>query len=120
MSLRPLILGHRGASAVAPENTLAAFTRAILDGAEGIEFDVRLSRDGVPMVIHDASLRRTALIDRQVCDLTCEQLQMIDVGSWFSQKPSEARVLSPESSYSEERLPTLNQVLELFNSNTGL
>ncbi len=79
----PLILGHRGASAVAPENTLAAFSPAILDGAEGIEFDVRLSRDRVPMVIHDASLRRTAFIDRLVCDLTSEELQRIDVGSWY-------------------------------------
>lgn len=119
MSLTPLILGHRGASAVAPENTLAAFSRAMLDGAEGIEFDVRLSRDGVPIVIHDASLRRTALIDSQVSDLTCERLQTIDVGSWFSPKPSEGRGPSSED-YPDERLPTLAQVLELFNSNTGL
>ena len=71
---------------MAPENTLAAFSRAMLDGADGIEFDVRLSRDGVPVVIHDASLRRTASVDSQVCDLTSEQLQRIDVGSWFSLK----------------------------------
>lgn len=54
----PLIIAHRGASALAPENTLAAFKRAIDDGAEGIEFDVRLTRDGVPVVIHDATLER--------------------------------------------------------------
>lgn len=120
MNLRPLILGHRGASAVAPENTLAAFSRAIMDGADGIEFDVRLSGDGVPMVIHDASLRRTALIASRVCDLTSEQLQTIDVGSWFSPKLSEGRVPSSEPPYSDQRLPTLAQVLELFNSNTGL
>ena len=119
MSLMPLILGHRGASAVAPENTLAAFSRAILDGAEGIEFDVRLSRDGVPMVIHDASLKRTALIDSLVCDLTSEQLQKIDVGSWFTRASFEGRGLSPEPSYSGEKLPTLAQVFQLFNSNRG-
>ena len=56
----PLIIGHRGAAAVAPENTLASFTRAFADGADGIEFDVRLTRDHIPVVIHDASLKRTA------------------------------------------------------------
>ena len=57
----PLIIGHRGASAVAPENTLASFARAFRDGADGIELDVRLARDGVPVVIHDATLSRTRL-----------------------------------------------------------
>ncbi|MDQ3819478.1 MAG: glycerophosphodiester phosphodiesterase, partial [Acidobacteriota bacterium] len=54
--MNPLIIGHRGAAAVAPENTLASFERALRDGADGIEFDVRLARDGVPVVIHDATL----------------------------------------------------------------
>jgi glycerophosphoryl diester phosphodiesterase len=117
MSLMPLILGHRGASAVAPENTLAAFSRAILDGAEGIEFDVRLSRDGVPMVIHDASLKRTASIDSLVRDLTSRQLQEIDVGSWYTRPPFKGR--SPATPYASEKLPTLAEVFQLFNSNQG-
>ena len=54
MSKQPLIIGHRGASAHAPENTLAAFKMALDAGADGIEFDVQLSKDGVPVVIHDA------------------------------------------------------------------
>ena len=119
MSQTPLILGHRGASAVAPENTLAAFSRAILDGAGGIEFDVRLSRDGVPVVIHDASLRRTAGIDAQVGDLTSEQLQTIDVGSWFKRASTGSRGHSLEPPYAGEKIPTLAQVFELFNSNNG-
>lgn len=119
MSLTPLILGHRGASAVAPENTLAAFSRAILDGADGIEFDVRLSRDGVPIVIHDASLRRTAGMDSQVGDLTSEQLQSIDVGSWFRQTSPDDRFHSLQSSFAGEKIPTLAQVFKLFNSNTA-
>src|SRR6266550_2557334 len=119
MSLMPLILGHRGASAVAPENTLAAFSRAIVDGAQGIEFDVRLSRDGVPMVIHDSSLKRTALLDDLVCDLTSRQLQEIDVGSWFAGTSVELRSTTPATSYANEKLPTLTQVFELFNSNRG-
>lgn len=120
MNANPLILGHRGASIVAPENTLAAFSRAILDGAEGIEFDVRLSQDGVPMVIHDANLRRTALIDGLVCDLTSEQLQIIDVGSWFTGPSSKAPTLSQEPSYPGEKLPSLVQVLQFFSVTAGL
>ncbi len=83
MSRLPLIIGHRGASALAPENTLAAFRRAIADGADGIEFDVRLARDGVAVVIHDATLERTGLLKRRVANLTADELQAIDVGSWF-------------------------------------
>lgn len=111
----PLILGHRGASAVAPENTLAAFSRAIADGADGIEFDVRLSRDQVPAVIHDASLRRTGLIDGSVSELTCAELQETDVGAWFEQ-----RARSSGKSYVGEKLPTLAQVFQLFSSKSGL
>jgi len=116
----PLILGHRGASAVAPENTLAAFSRAFRDGAEGIEFDVRLSRDGVPVVIHDSSLRRTALIDKLVSDMTSKELQNIDVGSWFTGDRREMRETSPDADYSSERLPALADVLQLFTANAGL
>lgn len=115
MTSNPLILGHRGASAVAPENTLAAFSRAISDGADGIEFDVRLSRDGVPVVIHDATLKRTGLIDRLVCELTAPELQKIDVGRWFAERRQ-----TTVDSYSPEWLPRLSQVFELFNANSGL
>lgn len=111
----PLILGHRGASAVAPENTLAAFSRAISDGADGIEFDVRLSRDGVPVVIHDATLKRTGLIDRPVCDLNADELQQIDVGNWFVHKQQSNR-----ASFIAEKLPLLEQVFELFRGNSGV
>jgi glycerophosphoryl diester phosphodiesterase len=114
MSALPLILGHRGASAHAPENTLAAFARAMNDGADGIEFDVRLSRDGVPVVIHDASLTRTGLIDCSVSDLTAGELQRIDVGSWF------AKSAPDRQPFVGEKLPTLTQVFDLFRANTGL
>jgi glycerophosphoryl diester phosphodiesterase len=59
VSARTLIIGHRGAAGIAPENSLTGFRRAIELGADGVEFDVHLSADGVPMVIHDASLERT-------------------------------------------------------------
>ena len=77
---RPLIIGHRGASALAPENTLASFSRAIADGADGFEFDVRLSRDHIPVVIHDADLKRTAHKNSRVAALSAQELSQIDVG----------------------------------------
>jgi glycerophosphoryl diester phosphodiesterase len=78
---QPLIIGHRGASAVAPENTIAAFQAAIDAGADGIEFDVRLSSEGVPVVIHDETLYRTVGIRRRVGDLSVDQLDEFDVPS---------------------------------------
>src|SRR5882724_3259670 len=106
---RPLVIGHRGSSAVAPENTIAAFRRAITDGADGFEFDVRLARDGQPVVIHDGSLQRTARIPGAVAQLTSAQLQKIDVGSWFNhQRPDSAR-----SEYELETIPTLERVFDL-------
>jgi glycerophosphoryl diester phosphodiesterase len=89
---QPLIIGHRGASAVAPENTIAAFKAAIEAGADGIEFDVRLSSDGVPVVIHDETLYRTAGVRRRVADISVDQLNEFDV-------------------------PSLEQLFELFKSN---
>jgi glycerophosphoryl diester phosphodiesterase len=75
----PLIIGHRGASAVAPENTMAAFEAAIAAGADGIEFDVRLSRDGVPVIIHDDTLRRTHGLRSAVSALTAGELVKLNV-----------------------------------------
>ena len=77
----PLIIGHRGASAVAPENSMAAFEAAISAGADGIEFDVRLSRDGVPVIIHDDTLQRTHGLRRRVVDLTVAELRSVGVPS---------------------------------------
>ncbi len=115
MTPQPLILGHRGASSVAPENTLAAFSRAITDGADGIEFDVRLSLDQVPVVIHDSSLKRTGLVDKLVSQSAAEDLQQIDVGRWFARQVPGASV-----SYEGERLPVLSEVFELFAGNNGV
>ena len=71
---------------MAPENTMAAFREAIAAGADGIEFDVRLTRDGIPVVIHDNSLRRTGGVSHRIADLTWAELKKIDVGSWFARK----------------------------------
>lgn len=89
---RTLILAHRGASAEAPENTLAAFDLAVRQGADGIELDVRLSADGVPMVIHDARLERTTNGTGRVDALGARELRRLDAGSWFNQRyPALAR-----------------------------
>ena len=108
----PLIIGHRGASAVAPENTLAAFERAARDGADGIEFDVRLARDEVPVIIHDATLRRTGLRAGKVGVLSAAELGATSVGAWFNlHYPAMAR-----AAYEQETVPTLEQVFELFGT----
>ena len=88
----PLIIAHRGASAVAPENTIAAFEAAIAAGSDGIEFDVRLTCDGVPVVIHDETLHRTHGVRKRVAELSVNQLNEFDV-------------------------PSLSQLFELFASN---
>lgn len=76
------IIAHRGASEDAPENTLTAFQLAWKQGADAVEMDLRLSRDGRMAVIHDADLRRVAGIERSVSDLTADELRRIDVGEW--------------------------------------
>jgi glycerophosphoryl diester phosphodiesterase len=103
----PLIIGHRGASAVAPENTMAAFREAIAVAADGIEFDVRLTRDGVPVVIHDSTLRRTAGLSQRIADLTWSEVAKVDVGSWFS------------GSFANETVPSLSDLFTLFQSNNS-
>lgn len=106
----PLIIGHRGASAVAPENTLSAFARAVREGADGIELDVRLSRDGVPVVIHDATLPRKQLRKRVVARTTLGMIKQTDLGNRFNQKhPDLAR-----SEYATETIPTLDDVFRLL------
>jgi glycerophosphoryl diester phosphodiesterase len=108
----PFIIGHRGASAIAPENTLCAFERALLDGADGIEFDVRLARDSVPVVIHDASLRRTGLREGLIAQLSSSELSEIDVGTWFNQR----HLAAAQPAYSNERIATLAQVFEMMKA----
>lgn len=110
----PLIIGHRGASAVAPENTMAAFRKAIEVGADGIEFDVRLSRDGVPVVIHDETLHRTGLRSDYVSCLSAEELQQVSVGKWFGIQRGSA------DGYANETLPTLQQLLNHFSTGDSL
>jgi glycerophosphoryl diester phosphodiesterase len=98
---RVRVIAHRGFSGVAPENTLAAFQRAIDAGADMIELDVLSSRDGHIVVIHDDTLDRTTDGEGPVAERTLAELRTLDAGSWFA------------AEFAGERIPTLEQVLEL-------
>jgi len=89
---------------------LAAFARAAQDGADGFELDVRLTHDGVPVVIHDATLQRTGLCEGVVSEMTSKELCRSSVGDWFNQ--AHPQLARPE--YSREVVPTLDQVMRLF------
>jgi glycerophosphoryl diester phosphodiesterase len=102
------LYAHRGASAEAPENTLAAFRRALAAGADGIELDVHLTRDGVPVVIHDDTLERTTDGAGRVAARSAAALQELDAGSWFAPH------------FAAEALPTLEEVLRLFGGRLRL
>ena len=102
----PIIFAHRGASAHAPENTLAAFELAVEQGADGIELDVKLSADGQVVVIHDKTVDRTTGTSGQVKDMTLDDLRALDAGSFFSDK------------FKNEKIPTLEEVFEKVGGKT--
>jgi glycerophosphoryl diester phosphodiesterase len=94
------VTAHRGASAAAPENTLAAIRAALAEGADWIEMDVQETADGEVVVFHDSDFMRLARSDLRIRDATMADLARLDVGSWFA----------PE--FSAERVPTLGQALD--------
>jgi len=99
--VRPVeITAHRGSSAHAPENTLAAFRRAVEDGSDWIELDVQMCADSRLVVLHDRDLKRVAGDPRRVEQLTLEELKRIDVGCRFSDR------------FTGERVPTLEEAIE--------
>lgn len=98
--MKPLIEAHRGDSANAPENTLAAFERAIALGVPYIELDVHPAKDGTLMVIHDATADRTTNGSGAVCDLTVDHLRSLDAGAKFS------------PIYAGQKIPQLLEVME--------
>lgn len=98
------VIAHRGYSAVYPENTLSAFAGAMDIGADYIELDVQMTADDQIVVFHDADLKRTVGKEGTIADFTLEQLKQFDVGGWF------------DTSFSGERIPTLQEVFELVQS----
>jgi len=112
----PLIIAHRGASKYAPENTFAAFKRAIEAGADGIELDVRLAKDGVAVVFHDSSLKRIAGRKGKIAHYTSTELSSIDAGSWFNRVTPKLA----DPAYKDESVPTLAETLEFLKDFKGL
>ena len=97
---RVLIVAHRGASGHAPENTMAAFRKAVALGAAFIETDLQLTRDTHFVAIHDETVNRTTNGQGVVHDLSLAEIRRLDAGSWFG------------SEFSGERIPTLEETLE--------
>lgn len=106
---RPLVVGHRGASAVAPENTMAAFRRSWESGVRWLETDVQPSADGVPVLIHDDLLDRTTDGTGAVRDTRALDLAVLDAGSWFGADFSGQRI--PELSVLLDAMPDDHRVL---------
>jgi glycerophosphoryl diester phosphodiesterase len=98
---RPVVIAHRGASRVAPENTMVAFRRALDLGADGIELDVHETRDGELVVVHDFTLARTTGAPGFVHEQDAAFIRRLDAGAWF------------DLTYARERVPLLTDVLEL-------
>lgn len=104
----PMIIAHRGASGYAPENTMAAFELAERLGADFIELDIRMSKDGELVVIHDKTVDRTTNKAGYVHDFTLRELQGMDAGSFFSAK------------YADETIVTLEEVMYAFAGRIGI
>ena len=103
-----LVLGHRGASAYAPDNTRSAFELAIKMGAEGVETDIHLTKDGIPVIQHNYTIDRNSNGSGWVEELTFEELSMLDFGSWFSDE------------FKGERILSLDECLKIADKNMSL
>ncbi|RJP86100.1 MAG: hypothetical protein C4518_14755 [Desulfobacteraceae bacterium] len=104
----PLKIAHRGAMAEAPENTRSAFDRAIDSGVDGIEFDVQITKDGIPVLYHDAFLQKINGTQSVISDFTLGELLGYDFGRWFSE------------TYSNEKILTLEQMLIAYGTRARL
>ena len=97
------VIAHRGFSGAAPENTLAAFKKALDLGVDGIELDVHQTKDNVIVVIHDKTIDRTTNGRGKIAEFSLDEIKKHDAGSWFA----------PE--FSREKIPTLEEVIQLVN-----
>lgn len=109
LSARPVI-GHRGNRAHAPENTLESFAQAVAAGADAIELDVRMSADGVPVVIHDPNVQRTTDGTGDVAGMTFSDLSALDAGARFTTDDGTSYPYRGKG----HRIPTFDEVLEAF------
>jgi glycerophosphoryl diester phosphodiesterase len=105
---RPAVVAHRGNSAVAPQNTLAAFESARHSGADSLEIDVRLTADGEVVVIHDDTVDATTNGSGKLADLELREVRLLDAGSWFA------------PAYAGQRVPTFAETLDLLRAEPGM
>lgn len=105
---QPLVVAHRGASAYAPENTIAAFELAIELDADALELDLRQTKDSVLVVLHDAEVDRTTNGKGNVRNFTFFELQKLDAGSWFNNE------------FSDQKIPSLQEVIDLLDESTSI
>lgn len=103
-----LIIAHRGASAVAPENTIIAFKKAVELHANAIELDLRQTKDGQLVVLHDATVNRTTNGRGNIANMTLSEVKELDAGGWF------------DTRFKNERVPTLHEVIEILDTATIL
>jgi len=108
MKKTPVIIAHRGAMTEAPENTRLAFDKALAHGVDGIEFDVQTSRDGFPVIYHDATISRINGGRKSISDFTFQELAGLDWGGWFSE------------AFINEKILTLEEVLTTYGPGTRL
>lgn len=108
MNSNPLIIAHRGASGLAPENTLVAFAKAIEIGVDRIEMDLRQTIDGEVVVLHDKTINRTTNGWGSIRKLSLKKAKRYSAGSWFHHE------------FSAEKIPTFREVLELVNGQATL
>ncbi|MBI4920728.1 MAG: hypothetical protein HY834_03195 [Devosia nanyangense] len=104
------VIAHRGASGYAPENTMAAFERAVAMGAREVETDVSLTRDGHILLLHDDTLDRTTNGNGLADEFSLEELKQLDAGSWSDPR------LSWDRDYRGEKLITLDELLDRFGA----
>ena len=103
-----LVVGHRGAKGYAPENTMSSFKKALELGADLVELDVQLSRDGELVVIHDADVSRTTDGQGRIAELSLAEIRRLDAGVWFG------------AGFRGQRVPTLTEVLAWAKGRTPL
>lgn len=102
-----LVIAHRGASSYAPEHTITAYEKAIQQGAEFIEIDLRMTKDGKLFALHDKDLARTTSNSGKPSDFTMDELKVLDAGSWF------------DSSFEGEKLVSLDEIFNKFGKDTN-
>ena len=106
------IIAHRGYSSDRPENTIASFDLAIEKGFENIELDIHMTKDGIPVVMHDADVSRTTDSSGLISEMTFEQIKLLDAGSWFKDRHGYP--------FPRQEVPSLEEILRRYASNAHI